>query len=679
MSKKKFFYPLLFSILFFLFGFLTISHYGVNWDSSNHYTRGQALLRYVFTREKDYKNLDLDNLDNKETTRRSIYQATTRPAKYFLEKQYFAHPPLPDILASLSNSIFYQKLGILGDIESYHLFIIFVSSLLVFTVFFFTLQAYGFFAALVAYLSLVLYPLFLAESHFNIKDPIEASFYGLTIYAFYKGVIKDSWKWIIASAIFCGLALGTKLNVVFAPFIVIPWLIIYKWESIRSLKWPFSFKLTLSLIFYPLVVFAIFLASNPPLWPDPAVRTYEVFKWYQGIGGAGTRYQPDSFFINGFNTYPVLTVLFQTPLVILFLSFFGVIASVFLFKREKKKTSFLVLLWLAVPIIRVTLPGASIYGGVRQIMEYIPAMAILAGIGARYMATLLNGYIVKLLKKKPFNHLTIEPLKLLQIVIILMFLPITFKMIQIHPVENAYFNPLIGGLKGAKERNYPDWGVTLGNQYKQGAEWLNKHAEENAKLALLVSTRVNLPPYYLRDDIRFANNFWSRKERKGEYLMEAIYDGWIRVYYYAGEFADVFLKPVYELKVDDVAIFKIWKNDPEHTYPKYLNEKTMDSKRITLERQEDAIFIGMEETVELMEVIVDYTAQDCSPFEEGEVYLSLDGEDWESAREPIKEYMIEKGRLTYPLAAKKAKYVKIISNPENSCDFKIETVNIRHI
>lgn len=554
--KRKILPAFSIAFLFFLFSLLTLSDYGISWDSPIHFWRGQAYWHYFVTGKKDYQ--DLKNATNK----RSLYQNDNLSLAPFWEENDGGHPPLNGILAAATNDLLYQKLVLLGDIESHHLFIVFMSTVLVLVTCCFTQELYGMFAAIIAGLSLILYPLFLAESHFNIKDPVETTFYALSIYTFYKGIVKNSWRWMLGFAIFSGLALGTKLNIIFLPLILFPWLLLKKDKRFIKNK-----KILFLLSISPLIAFLIFFCSWPMLWDNPASKLLtHVFYRYKRVAW-GVVYQPPEYFTSaGFNTYPFQWILYTTPLVILFFFGIGIITALFRIKKEKHTPSFLILLWFLVPIIRVSLPKMGIYGGVRQIMEYVPAMAILAGLGASQMVKWLNG--------QKNNHPTIQPLILFQAITLLMFLPLLIKMIKIHPNENVYFNPLIGGLKGAKERNLPDWGNTMGNVYRQAINWLNDNGEKDARLALAVSLEDAAPKIWLREDINFSSRFRSGPERKGEYVMEMTGDmnwpnfcDWVYV--------QNFLEPIYEIKVDDVAILTIWKNDLEHTKKDFLSENKL--------------------------------------------------------------------------------------------------------
>jgi len=568
---------------FFSIGVFTLRDYGINWDEPIHYIRGQAFLRFFLTGKKDYKDLPrlkshYPNNDRPPLSlgieyeddrffRRSIYQYDREP--YHLSFAYFkngegeqgGHPSLNGTIASLFNLIFYQKLGILGDIESYHLFIVFVSSILALVVFLLVSETYGTFAGIIAFLSLTLYPLFFAESHFNIKDPVSASFYGLTLYTFYKGVTKGNWRWIIVSALFAGIALGTKFNIFFAAITVLIWLPVLTFEKLRSFIWPFSKSITLAFILYPFICMGLLFLLWPYLWEKSFERLLTVFTYYKQIGS--TLYQPISYTLLGINTYAFSWIFFTTPLVILFLTTVGVLYALKNLFRESKKTAFFILLWFLIPIIRVSLPGTGIYGGVRQIMEFVPAMAMLAGIGAYYIVRLLHGFIVVTLKK--FNNRVVEQwnnriLLALQALVILSFIPITLKLISIHPNENAWFNPLIGGLAGAKEKNFADWGTTLGSVYQQGIDWLNEHAEYEAKVALVKGVQSNIPRIKIRKDIKFHEAYFSGKEKRGEYLMEVTDYRWsLDIPLEKRRYIEM-LKPVYEVKVDGVSILTIWKN-----------------------------------------------------------------------------------------------------------------------
>lgn len=625
-------------LIFFLSALATIGDYNVNWDEPEHFMRGQGYLRYMLTGQKNYDSLS--------GPRRSIYQSASLDASYFLEKDY-GHPPLNDILAALSNSIFYQRLNWIGDIDAYHLFIILTSTLLVYLVGHWAAQEYGTLAGIVASGTLALSPLLIAESHNNIKDPVESTFYALTIYWFYLAIKNKRWQNLIASAIFAGLALGTKFNVIFLPFIILSWLILISLPAIAKRKVQEIIKLPkafwIALLIYPVIAIAILYAGWPRLWGNPIEPLLKTINWYREIG-TGLVSQP-GYSLFGFNTYPTLWIFYTTPIITLLLLFLGIYRTLKSSKTGTYKPSLLWLLWFLIPIVRVSFPGASIYGGTRQIMEYLPAAALLAGLGAQQFGRIIS-------KKVCITLLLIA------------FLPTILKLYSIHPNENLYFNALIGGLPGAVKQNLPGWGTTLGNPYLQGVNWINSHVEPNAKVALTLGVMTNIPFTAFRSDIEYSNTLKSVHWNEGEYVFGLTYSEF-PVPFYDALYYERFLQPIHEIKVEGIPIVRIWKNNADQVKPGYLNEvvvaNTTNIK--TAERQVD---LQLDSPVYLTKLDYFYLPQNCQRGEDARILTSLDGKVWKLEPEtllvdqiPRIQKKIDEGAITHFLAAVPAKFVRI--------------------
>lgn len=518
--SKKYFIGFILALTFFIASLLTLSDYGVSWDEATHFKRGQAYLHFFITGNKNYGDLKAE--------RRSFYQSDKQDANFWL-KDTFGHPPLNGILASLSNFVFYQKLGIMPDIESYHLFNIVSASILVFVVFCFGYSAYGLSTGIVGSLVLSLYPLFWSESHFNIKDPPEAAFFAGTIWCFWEYVKSKNARWLVGVFSFFLLALGTKFNALFIPFILAGYLMLTRKFSLpeRHIKY---------FVFGSLIVGLLFVASWPALWQNLPHSLQDVFAFYKEVG-SGTNYQPSEFYFLGFNLFPAEWILFTTPPIAIVLVLIGLAASVM---EKNKDVEYMLLLWLAIPIIRVSLPSTSIYGGVRQIMEFVPAMGLIAAYGARTI----------LLKIK--NRL------LFLLVILLLLL---YPVVAYHPNENVYFNFIIGGLRGARMKNYPAWGNSYGNAYRQGAIWINSNVPIGAKLTLLQGELINLPKVWLRNDINYSKENYSGIKKSGEYIMELTFNDTVKSPKTAWDYVENNLTPVHRVEVDGVSILTIWENN----------------------------------------------------------------------------------------------------------------------
>ena len=301
----------------------------------------------------------------------------------------------------------------------------------------------------------------------------------------------------------------------------------------------------LALILGIVLSFTLLILIWPSLWFNFPHNLINVFKFYKDVGTA-VNYQPGNFYFLGFNFYPLVWVLFTTPPQVLILSLIGIIFAIKQFK-DKNFLPVLLISWLIMPILRISLPGTSVYGGVRQALEFLPALAILAGLGA--------SHIFSFSKKHSL---------LVKLVILILFIYPILVLYKLHPNENVYFNFLIGGSPGAQEKNFPSWGNSYGNAYKQGVDWINANVEDGAKLTLLQGELQNVYPPSLRSDIDFSKDNWSGSKKGGEYIMELTFNDTARAFSDKWDYVDIFLNPVYEVKVDKVSILKIWKNDPEH-------------------------------------------------------------------------------------------------------------------
>lgn len=701
-------------LVFLMVGSLTLEDYGFNWDEPYHFIRGQMYLHFFLTGEKDYSSLpvyprlsdlctdwaencgaspggatDVLYSDGKGPIYEEaveIYQKDKKTKRSYYQNDNYVydeiialeggHPPTGGILAALTNYVFYQKLGIMGDLESHHFFEVFSAFLIVLGVAYILYKEFGIFASIVGSFSLSSYPLFFSESHFNIKDPSLASFFGLTIILFYYGVKKRKIALLFISAIFLGLATGIKFNTAFLPLIIGPWLLFYLVKKylkaktkIEKIKYIKGLTPTLiAIILLPLVAFLVFYALWPFLWSDLVGNLTKTLGYYREIG-VGLSAEMSRYLIFGWNTYPIRWIIYTTPIPILVLSVVGIIRSTFkLLKGDD--FSLLILLWFFVPILRVSWPDMVIYGGVRQIMEYIPAMAILAGIGAYSIVHFIN--------KSAGKRRLLS--KYISIFIVASLVFVVYEMVKIHPNQNVYFNQLIGGLSGARDKNIPSWGNTYGNVYLQGVEWINENVEPNAKLGLAISTMGNIPHQKLRADIQFYNRYYSGLNREGEYEIEMDFEWWPKKWY-SFQYLDVFLEPVYIASVDGVPLLKVWKNDLEHTREGFEKERVYSAKSI--DHSQNKILVDLGREILLTSIKVEHSSWDCEPLKGGYVAVSLDNTKWEYETDPMAAQVphvleeFDEDTFVFLFPARKSRYVLIDPLSTNSCLTRAPRIEIK--
>lgn len=646
-----------FSFVFFVAGVVTLSHYGISWDEPEHFFRGQGYLRLFLAGKKDFNDLKPYNLDLARSDpnyhERSYYQHDSYNAQVWFVTDK-GHPPLNDVLAAFFNYIFYQKLGLAGDIQGYHLFNVFISAVLLGTVFFFAAQTFGLWSGIFSAVFMSTYPLFWAESHFNIKDPAQASFLLLALYFFWKAVYEKKLKFIFLGALFSGFSLSVKFNVLFLPFIVGPWLLLVLVKGKNVKKFLLAKNAVISIAAIPFIMLGILIISWPFLWQDVFGNLISVFTYYKELGTEeGFNLNP----VASWNFYALSWILYTTPPITLLFFILGI----FSFKNYWQRNNNILILWLllfVVPVARVSFPNTSIYGGVRQIMEYIPAMALIAGVGASHIAGLIQRLNTKLNFKLYF--------------LILIFAFLIYPIIRLHPNENVYFNSLIGGLPGAKEKNIPSWGNSYGNAYWQAIEWLNKNADKNFRVALIQGTSLNIMTAKLRPDIDFSNSYWSGIYRDGEYLVELTHQS-KKLYPYAWDYVERLLSPVYEIKVDNVAIAKIWKNDLSHTKSEFQRKEVIYNFPIGQKITNGEIILELGRNLTLARLVIFYDKENCE-FSETFVTTSLNGKEWVNEKEsmPVQQvlYREDKDSTKEPFffSATLAQFIKLTSFPE-SCLF----------
>ncbi|OGH19945.1 MAG: hypothetical protein A3D74_00720 [Candidatus Levybacteria bacterium RIFCSPHIGHO2_02_FULL_37_13] len=705
--NKKQYIPIIIPIVFFIIAIRTISDYGMNWDSPVHFARGQAFLRYFTSGKTDYNDLPKKCIGRDGFTSRVDYKTKEVCDKYrkvrvseyqheyldynFFKKDIYGHPPLSDIFTAVTNQIFFIKLGWFEDIDAYHVYNILATLILAITVAIWVNRTYGIFASIIATLSLYLFPLLLGEQHFNVKDPPMAAFFTLSIFLFWLAVVKKKPKIMLLSAITAGVSFATKFNYLFAPFILFPWVVIYVWKSFYSERLRFRIDRVLKVLpiniigaifLYPFIIFAVFYFSWPVLWPDPVNNVKLVFKFYQDIGGTGCGFERFSpgWFLNCTSFYAINYLLYTTPLITLFFLVIGVIVSITHFK----KNNYVTVLWLFfffLTILRVTLSVSSIYGGVRQIIEFIGPMAMISAVGAYAIRNAIVGRIIKISSFKRIGRKKIA--LLVSGIILLGYVPISIKMVSLHPNQNIYFNPLIGGLKGAAEKKFPDYGSTYGNVYLQGVKWLNHNAEENAKISLVSGVGQNLSRYQMRGDFSYlSNGLRSGYNQAGEYHILMISVGDPTRNFFRYQFVEKFLEPVYEVKVEGVPILKIWKNAPEYI-KKGIDIRSEQREEILLASNEKEIIIHLKAVKKLKRLEINFNGAECKKmFIDSSIYTSQDESNFvpmqerlnDPANEEIKRYKTEQAFL---FTGEKAKSIRLSPlRVSETCNFSDMNISV---
>jgi hypothetical protein len=166
-------------------------------------------------------------------------------------------------------------------------------------------------------------------------------------------------------------------------------------------------------------------------------------------------------------------LLITTPPVILVLFLVGLAVSVRRQIQEPRggeaRLWLLTQLWFFFPVVYVVVMGPNVYNGIRHFLFLLPAMAVLAGLGASYLASLGRQGITRRLVPG--------------LLVVLMLLP-AVDLVRLHPYQMTYFNFLAGGVGGAWERYDTDYWAS---SYREAALWINRHRRPGSRTVVLVA------------------------------------------------------------------------------------------------------------------------------------------------------------------------------------------------
>jgi hypothetical protein len=227
-----------------------------------------------------------------------------------------------------------------------------------------------------------------------------------------------------------------------------------------------------------------FFSAWPWLYHNSLARFGKHIKAFASQGGRSPH--------PGWNPDPAIQVVATMPELMLLLLAVGTLVALLRVARgsDPSGTLRLLLAWMAVPILRNSVPGAVNFDGIRHFYEFLPAAALIAALGGATLVRLAA-------ERRRF----VAALALVAVTALNM----AEAIVRYHPFETAYFNRLVGGLPGAARR-FPEATDYWGSSYRQGMEWLNRNAEPQSALYVPVHPHIValLSGHWLRHDLRFT-------------------------------------------------------------------------------------------------------------------------------------------------------------------------------
>ncbi len=367
---------------------------------------------------------------------------------------------------------------------------------------------WGWAAGIVAAGALLLMPRVWTHMHLAALDaPIMALSF-ITVALIFLAARRDRpWLCVAAGVVF-GLALGTKLNSFFIPFIVVPWLLYI--GKLRIAAWTTGAMVVVG----PLT----FWATWPWLWYETWSRFGEYFAFHLHHYHVATTYFGTTWELAPWHYAPVMTAI-TTPPMVLVPAVLGIWVWVRTMREDAPRLQaaemanseggwrgavLLLLAWgLMVNMVPSMLPWAPKYNGVRLFLPVFPYLAGLAGVGFWWVSEA----VIRYANTRRDLGIEVLEMKLRGTLVVVVILACVVAVGNCHPFGMSYYSSLIGGPSGAQrlgmEPTY--WGDT----YLAGVRWLNVNGRPDAVVWINVAGFASSVALYktlgmMRGDLQIA-------------------------------------------------------------------------------------------------------------------------------------------------------------------------------
>lgn len=511
--------------------FLTLSDYGMTWDEAENFYAGERNLRVLTTLDRSWVTFPEERFRDGSATEN--YRTYTQAVERFIDASaddlqegsgegfaqndlpyLWPYPPVANMVAAATRSVLSDWLGFLDPVPGYHASIGLIWAVMLVAAYRFAWRNWGHVAAIVASMLLCVVPRLWGPIHNNVKDPPLAALFALTLIALHKGVTEQRPRWIAASGVLTGLTVGTKLNGAFVLVIGAVWVISVVPQYVRGNR-----KLLGALLASPVIAVATFVLTWPYLWIEPGRRLLLVVGYARDLLAVTPGVRP------GYSAYYAAIT---TPISVILLAAIGGLWLLLSFRSSPDRPLLLLGLWFMVPIARAGLPGAGFYDGIRQYMEFWPALAVIAGIGAARLVVWVGARVSHSVGANGTRWLVGG------VVVCAALAPSVYADVRAHPYQDTFFNRLVGGLPGAQARGIP-WATDYwGASYLDTVRWANAKLDRGAVVVAPIAGHL-LRLNGLRADIAVRAEPPPRGTAQGSFYIVYItrnefYPAWLRRY-----------------------------------------------------------------------------------------------------------------------------------------------------
>lgn len=512
---------------FLLVGLASLDDYGITWDEGEKIHADASYLEILGrTRNEDPRVIHLPGYFYVFDTARSVYAKGVA-----------------------------DLLGCEAPVQIHHSFNLLVATASLLLMYALVLRVAGCGRlALFATGALALAPRFVAHSQNNPKDlPALFLFLLFALVVVRLASSSQSLPATLAAAAVFGVSLTTRVSSLLLPVILGPWLL---------LRWPERARArtrTWALICTGGVVFAVIFW--PALWSDP-------WAILAGVPGDLGRLRDIAFpvlylgEVEPWTSLPwhflPLHLIVSLPLSFIALLLLSPLAAARVRAEAGRRRAdlwWLAFLWTAVVLAAEQLSPLR-YDGIRHFLPILPAVAILVACGAdvagRVLALLARGRSSSRARARAV--LGWAPAALCGALA-------GMQLFAVHPYASAYVNPIAGVLGGGRTEEWLEveyWG----SPYKEGAEWINLHAEPDAEVFLPIGgghrSGEDIARYYLERPLAREHSLARFEDpSRPRYLIFITRVAWydelvraVREYY----------EPVFQIKRQRATLLEIYRN-----------------------------------------------------------------------------------------------------------------------
>ena len=342
------------------------------------------------------------------------------------QRYWNPHPPAYKLAMAATEAAFGSWTG---EIVGFRLAPLGFFSLLVVCVTWLAGLTWGRAAGIGAGLSILLMPRVVGHAHIGATDTLTTLAWFIASVGFVLYVLDGRRRFLAVGAAALGVALATKFTGYMLPLAMLLWMIAYG-RSRRAIA---------GAVLWGLGGLVVAWALNPLMWHDPVTETMRLGQ--DSLARAdvipiATYYMGRVWGYEVPGHHVVVMTLITVPLSILVLSAWGTVVTAR--HWEDRPVGGLCLTQILFFVALLAAPGSPNHDGIRLWLPMFPFLGVLAGRGFGSMAEVARQRIPE--QKQAFAALVLGAM---------FFIPPYVQTMRAAPLYLAYYNELIGGVKGA--------------------------------------------------------------------------------------------------------------------------------------------------------------------------------------------------------------------------------------